>query len=539
MQNPINLSNAQFEALFPCFIRTDENLVITQVGRTILKLVPEALAGQRLDRWFVVERPFKGFDPVASAKSGAALQLRSADGRIKLAGCIMNLGDGFLFCVSLSAGAASGWGKLGLTAQDFSPADGATTMAVAVSMQTMQLAEVKTLNESLRRARDQALAASQAKSNFLATMSHEIRTPLNGILGMAQAMVQDAQDEQQSARLAVVLESGGALLTILNQLLDLSRLEAGKLPLESIPFELEDVLGGVFANFSALADRDGLIFRQDIAAARGRYRGDPTRIRQIVQNLLSNAIKFTDQGQIVLSARSVLSGVEISVSDTGPGIEADAINLIFEEFRQADSSVNRRFGGAGLGLAICNELAGLMGGDLKVQSRVGEGSTFTVSLPLERLNCGAPAAVQPAPSGETTGRPADARALRVLSVDDNEINQLVMRTVLQQAGLSVTAVSDGAQAVEAAAEAEWDLILMDVLMPVMGGVEATRKIRQHEKQSGLGPVPIIAITANAMRHQVADYEGVGFDAIVSKPVDVPALIEVIEKTVNGRAASRR
>jgi CheY-like chemotaxis protein len=231
--------------------------------------------------------------------------------------------------------------------------------------------------------------------------------------------------------------------------------------------------------------------------------------------------------------------VEISVSDTGPGIEADAINAIFEEFRQADSSVNRRFGGAGLGLAICNELAGLMGGDLKVQSQVGEGSTFTVSLPIERLNSSAAAAVQPAPSGETTGRPADAPALRVLSVDDNETNQLVMRTVLQQAGLSVTAVSDGAQAVEAAAGAEWDLILMDVLMPVMGGVEATRKIRLHEKQSGLGPVPIIAITANAMRHQVADYEGVGFDAIVSKPVDVPALIDVIEKTVNGRDASRR
>ncbi|HEX3701306.1 MAG TPA: ATP-binding protein, partial [Phenylobacterium sp.] len=307
-----------------------------------------------------------------------------------------------------------------------------------------------------------AEAANAAKSAFLATMSHEIRTPLNGVLGMAQAMAADELSEVQRERLVVVHRSGEALLAILNDVLDLSKIEAGKLELESIEFDLGDVAQGAYSAFTALANKKGLSFALDIGPARGRYLGDPTRIRQILYNLISNALKFTDQGEIRVTARRDGELLEIAVTDTGVGISPENLVRLFQKFDQLDSSTTRRFGGTGLGLAICHELAQLMGGEILVESEVGQGSRFAVRLPLPLTGEEKP----PPPLAPAPASDLKPMRLRVLAAEDNAVNQLVLKTLLHQLGLEPTVVEDGAAAVEAWRGADWDVVLMDVQMPV-------------------------------------------------------------------------
>src|ERR1019366_8664804 len=232
---------------------------------------------------------------------------------------------------------------------------------------------------TLAKARDDAESANRAKSLFLATMSHEIRTPLNGVLGMAQAMAMDELTSVQRERLGVVHASGEALLAILNDVLDLAKIEAGKLDLEYIEFDLEEVARGAHQAFTDQANKKGLSFALDIENAQGIYRGDPTRVRQILYNLVSNALKFTDKGEISVMARWQDEALALAVTDTGIGIPADRLQALFGRFDQADASTTRRFGGSGLGLAICRELAEMMGGSIDVESTLGFGSTFTVS----------------------------------------------------------------------------------------------------------------------------------------------------------------
>jgi PAS domain S-box-containing protein len=384
---------------------------------------------------------------------------------------------------------------------------------------------------ALIEARMRAEAASQAKSNFLATMSHEIRTPLNGVLGMVQVMERDALNVVQRERLDVVRRSGEALLTILSDVLDLAKIEAGRLDLEAVDFDLADLLGGAAANFATLAAAKGLALESDLAGLCGTFNGDPTRIRQIVSNLLSNAVKFTEAGAVRLSARHVDGRLDLAVSDTGPGIAPDALPRLFERFVQADSSATRRFGGTGLGLAISRELAELMGGSIRVDSRLGEGSRFALTLPLRRVSEAArPDRAAPAPAREST-------RLRILAAEDNQVNQKVLQTVLEQAGQAVTLVADGAQAVAAFREATWDLILMDVQMPVMDGVDATRAIRDLERASGRARTPIIALTANAMEHQKAEYLACGMDGLVAKPIRLGDLFAAIDSVAGAPDAS--
>ncbi|MDB5470712.1 MAG: domain S-box protein, partial [Caulobacter sp.] len=261
----------------------------------------------------------------------------------------------------------------------FSRKDGRPSRLVG-ALQNMT--DRKAAEAELISAKNDAEAANTAKSTFLATMSHEIRTPLNGVLGMAQAMAGDDLSKRQRDRLSVIHQSGEALLAILNDVLDLSKIEAGKLELETLEFELAEVARGAYSAFTALANKKGLSFALDIEQARGRYLGDPTRLRQILYNLISNALKFTEQGEIRVTALRTDGVLEIAVADTGVGIPADSLSKLFSKFDQLDSSTTRRFGGTGLGLSICRELAQLMGGEIHVESEVDRGSRFVVRLPL-------------------------------------------------------------------------------------------------------------------------------------------------------------
>jgi len=370
---------------------------------------------------------------------------------------------------------------------------------------------------------DRAEAGSRAKDEFLATVSHETRTPLNGVLGMAQAMAKDELPHAQRRRLDVVRRSGEVLLELLNNVLDLSKIESGRLELEDAVANVADLTRRTAEGFSGqLAEKD-VSFTVDIAPeAEGCFAGDPARLSQVLLNLVSNAVKFTERGAITLRLSRPAGSLVLEVADTGIGIAPAHLGAIFDRFVQADSTTTRRFGGSGLGLAITRELVALMGGSITVESVPGAGSTFRVVLPL------APAADQPKAAPASTETPEELPPLRILAAEDNEVNQLVLRTLLEQVGITPALVSDGQEAVEAWATGVWDLILMDIQMPVMDGLAATKEIRCREREAGQPPVPIIALTANIMPHQVREYLAAGMNAVVGKPIQIGELLRMME-----------
>ncbi|WP_337188763.1 ATP-binding protein [Phenylobacterium sp.] len=395
----------------------------------------------------------------------------------------------------------------------------------------------KTAERALVAAKDEAEAANRAKSAFLATMSHEIRTPLNGVLGMAQALASDAQlTDVQRERIEVIRESGESLLAILNDVLDLSKVEAGKLALETARFEAGALAKTVHATFQAIAEAKDVSFELTVdRAARGVYEGDEVRVRQILWNLVSNALKFTERGGVKVRIGREKGALSLTVMDSGIGMTPFQLAGLFRKFHQADASTTRKFGGTGLGLAICRELTELMGGEISATSAPGMGSTFTARLPLKKV---ARSAAGPRPARRAKPRKmaswpaAPVRPLRVLAAEDNAMNQLVLRTLLAQVGVEPEIVGDGRQAVEAWEREAWDVILMDVQMPVMDGPTATARIRTRERSEGRARTPIIALTANAMSHQIAEYLQSGMDAFVAKPIEARRLFEALQAAVS-------
>ncbi len=383
-------------------------------------------------------------------------------------------------------------------------------------------------------ARDAADAANVAKSQFLANMSHEIRTPLNGVLAMAEVMDRGDLAPAQRERLAVVRQSGEQLLAVLNDVLDLSKIEAGKLELEVGDFDLERMAQGVRDAFDAVAASKGVGFTVEVTPeAAGAWRGDADRLRQIVTNLVSNALKFTSEGQV--TARFELAdagGIRLAVTDTGIGIAAEKMGGLFEKFTQADSSTTRRYGGTGLGLAICRELAQLMGGSISVTSEEGKGSTFYAELPLTH-GLAAPAPEPAAPAEDIEGR-----SVRLLAAEDNAVNQKVLQAIVEPMDVVLDIVPDGRAAVEAWRRGAYDLILMDIQMPVMDGITAARAIRAAEAAESRARTPILALTANAMVHQIEEYLLAGMDGHVSKPIEITKLYDALNRALAGESQAK-
>ncbi|MCK5942373.1 MAG: response regulator [Planctomycetes bacterium] len=433
-------------------------------------------------------------------------------------------------------------GSLGVT-----PSGPTETRELTVSISKLfdrLRSENQRIEEVVAQRTRELVAANEAKDDFLATMSHELRTPLNGVIGMLDVLSSDALSESQREAAEVASSSSRHLQQLIDDMLDFSKLVAGRMPCEQVPCRLADIARDAITCIRPEADAKSLALVSTVYGdVPGAVRSDPLRVRQVLSNLLGNAVKFTDRGRVTLRVsveerdgdRGML---RIEVSDTGIGMSADVVGSLYQPFMQADSGMTRRFGGTGLGLAITRRIVELLGGTIEVDSEPGRGSMFRVRLPFE-------ACVEEAPVMISAGGAATAseQPVRVLLVEDNRVNQLVARRILEQGGYEVVVAENGQEAVAAVEREPFALILMDLQMPVMGGVEATRLIRELERSGQLHqetaqPLPVVAVTANTDERNREACADAGVDAVVGKPVRKQSLLEAVEDHLATGAPSR-
>lgn len=473
------------------------------VGVNILEYMP---VGDRTTTLLALARVLSGI----RRESSAAVRFRHKDGSYRI-----------LEAVGQATDPATGLNGVVVNARD-------------VTEHYAAQERISEANRQLELTLAMAREATQLKSRFLANMSHEIRTPMNGIIGMAHLLLATSLDSEQLESATDIVSSAKSLLTIINDILDISKIEAGKLTIECFPFRISDAIRDVACLIAPVAAEKGLLFETEIDdEVPELVSGDPVRFRQVILNLAGNAVKFTAQGKVRVrvccdpdqSSRKVTC----TITDTGIGIRTEQLVYLFESFRQGDDSTTRRFGGSGLGLCISRELARMMRGDITCESALGEGATFTFTAQFEESHGDQHRAIETVlPRGEVHTAHG-----RILLAEDNEINARLAVRILENAGHSVRVARDGEQAVKAFAEGEWDVVLMDVQMPVLDGVAAAGKIRL---MPGGDSIAVIALTANAMAGDKERYLSAGMNDYLSKPIDAREMLYKIQQALASRVS---
>jgi len=541
----LNLSPQEFAAAFPFHIVLDDQLRVLQTGSVLGRLCPGLTEGTALSEHFTFQRPVlqhMDFDALLQhRKSLFVLSYRETN--LRLRGEIVVQDRRLFFLGSPWATDMIEVNEIGLSLNDFAVHDPAVDLLFLLQTKNKALADAQELSRRLKEQKDSlklamlatevAEQASRTKSEFLAVMSHEIRTPLNGVLGMLDYLLAGELSPGQRNCAATAAKSGKTLLGIIEDILDFSKVEAGKLELECIDFSLRRAVGDVVEPMAYQASEKALAIEVDIAPdVPDDLLGDPARIRQVLVNYLGNAIKFSHAGRVCVRGRLLEetdshATIRLEVRDSGIGIDAAKQPTLFEPFTQADASTTRKYRGTGLGLAICKKLTALMGGEVGVCSEIGRGSTFWFTVRLEKGAAAAPAPL------ELVSAPVSFRG-HLLICEDDPVNQLVAKLHLGALGFTVDVVDHGSAAVEAAARGHYDLAILDMRLPDMDGLDVCRAIRAQRRDAG--PMPIVIWTASMLGVDHARAAEAGADAILGKPFELSALKRTLSRFLVARDA---